>query len=54
MSIEEESPGERTNRRTGSKCLLCRGYGYIVIYRSDWEEFEEVECSCHNKLRKLE
>ncbi|MFX0037176.1 MAG: hypothetical protein ACFE9I_16210 [Candidatus Hermodarchaeota archaeon] len=27
-----------------NKCELCGNTGKIIIYRSDLEEFEEVEC----------
>ena len=26
------------------KCIKCKGTGKITVYRSDLEEFEEVEC----------
>ena len=26
------------------KCKLCNGTGKITVYRSDLEEFEEVDC----------
>ncbi len=26
------------------KCIKCRGKGKITVYRSDLEEFEEVDC----------
>ena len=29
---------------SGEKCVKCRGTGEINVYRSDLEEFEEVDC----------
>ncbi|MFW9943030.1 MAG: hypothetical protein ACFFFT_18480 [Candidatus Thorarchaeota archaeon] len=32
------------------ECELCGGTGRIIIYRNDWEDFEEVQCeNCYNK-----
>jgi len=32
------------------KCELCGDSGRIIIYRSDLEEFEEIECEyCNTK-----
>jgi hypothetical protein len=50
MSIEDKLNGYRNN----SRCESCGGYGYIEIYRSDLEDFEEIECICCKKLSKEE
>ncbi|MFW9939395.1 MAG: hypothetical protein ACFFFT_00045 [Candidatus Thorarchaeota archaeon] len=28
------------------QCSICGDTGKIYIYRSDWEEFDEIECQC--------
>ncbi|MFX1477861.1 MAG: hypothetical protein ACFFCI_06990 [Promethearchaeota archaeon] len=48
MSIEDELNGYRSN----SRCEFCGEYGYIEIYRNDWEDFEEIECIRYKKLSK--
>ncbi|MFW9879214.1 MAG: hypothetical protein ACFFG0_39545 [Candidatus Thorarchaeota archaeon] len=50
MTIEDELNSYRNN----SRCEFCGDYGYIEIYRSDWEDFEEIECICCKKLSKEE
>jgi hypothetical protein len=56
MSIEEKKGvvGNNTTQGADLGCVVCGGYGYIEVFRSDWEEFEEVKCSCRNKLKKEE
>ncbi|MFW9882286.1 MAG: hypothetical protein ACFFG0_55195 [Candidatus Thorarchaeota archaeon] len=32
------------------ECKWCGDTGTIIIYRNDWEDFEEIECeNCNNK-----
>ena len=52
MSIKDESFDNSTNDVTGTECVLCGGYGYIEIFRSDWEEYEEIECCYCKSLKK--
>jgi len=43
MSIEENSVGNDIG--IVHKCKVCGGKGKIQIFRSDLEEFEEIECN---------
>jgi len=46
MSLQEKT----ITTITIGKCELCGGSGRIIIYRSDLEDFEEIECeNCNTK-----
>ena len=32
-------------------CRLCGNTGKELVYRHDWEEFDEVECDHHSQGR---
>lgn len=42
MSLEENSIGNENG--FVRKCKVCEGKGKFQIFRSDLEEFEEIEC----------
>jgi hypothetical protein len=45
MSIENNSVVNSS--QVQSQCKVCGGRGTILVYRSDLEAFEEIECeSC--------
>jgi hypothetical protein len=31
------------------ECVSCKGSGKIEVYRGDWEDYDEVNCSCNLK-----
>ncbi|MFW9969456.1 MAG: hypothetical protein ACFFDF_04590 [Candidatus Odinarchaeota archaeon] len=49
MSLEKNSTVNSTKHL--QQCKICGGNGIIQVYRSDLEEFEEVECEVCNKKR---
>ncbi|MFW9971695.1 MAG: hypothetical protein ACFFDF_15980 [Candidatus Odinarchaeota archaeon] len=49
MSLEKKSTVNTT--KFFQQCKICGGKGTIQVYRSDLEEFEEVECEVCNKSR---
>ena len=44
MSIQKKS----VYTNTFMECKFCGGSGKVEIYRSDWEDFDEIECEFCN------
>lgn len=36
---------EEYNSQEDGACSKCGGSGKIVLFRNDWEEFDEIECN---------
>ena len=52
MKLEEYPVAKQRNVKR--KCSQCGGSGVIRIYRSDWEDFDEIPCIyCNNPSREF-
>jgi hypothetical protein len=44
ISIEETTRDNEVHA-----CMSCNGTGKIEVYRGDWEDYDEVICTCNLK-----